>query len=86
MSRVHKAIDAAVRQAEEDEANSVRRHEGLAVAKFLQGQLAGLALSHRLDIKIADVTVPIDAQGDYEDHFVVTTEAGHRIRVSVELL
>ena len=60
------------------------------IAKLLQGALAGEAMkaaaSERptLPIKVREVLMPHDRDGNYENHFIVVTTSGIRLKVTVE--
>jgi len=58
-------------------------------AAFLQGEMVGMALQARsgnteaLNMKIAEVDMDTDNNGDYLNYFIITTQSGARIRVTV---
>lgn len=58
--------------------------EKLAVRAAMQGALLGGARAQSV-IKIADMKLGMDPDGNYEHHFIIVTESGIRIRVSVEV-
>lgn len=61
--------------------------EAVLLAHFLQGTLLGCLLRERaedrLALKIANIEPAVSSQGDYEDHFIVTTDSGIKLRVTV---
>lgn len=58
-------------------------------AAFLQGEIVGMALrakngdTEALNMKIAEVDMDQDVDGNWLNHVVITTQSGARIRVTV---
>lgn len=53
------------------------------VRAFTQGLLVGGVMRQKL-LKVAHVETPKDSEGNYLHHFIIVTESGIRLKVSVE--
>lgn len=62
-----------------------READARASLKLIQGALCASSNKLRPFIKIDEIDQPVDPQGNYEDYFVISTGAGHRIRVTLEV-
>ena len=61
--------------------------DGMTIRALVQGMLLGQMMdTGKQIIKIAQIRQETDEHGNYLPFFVVETEAGHRILVSVELM
>jgi len=70
------------------EYDPVREADASAVRAYAQGLLTGVVMRGDLPIKLAhsgSVMTPQDDQGNYLDHFFITTQEGHRLKVTVEV-
>lgn len=67
------------------EFDPLRDADGQAIRAFLQGTLFGVVSRGDMPIPIDSMWTPTSADGDYLNHFIITTKAGHRLRVSVEV-
>lgn len=58
--------------------------EKQSVRAFAQGMLAGGAARQSM-LKVAEVETPRDENGDYLPYFVIVTQSGIRLKVTVEV-
>lgn len=59
--------------------------DGLAIRAFIHGALVGAVLHQLKGFLAINVEQGLEPGGDYEPWFTIVTDAGHRIRVSVEV-
>lgn len=73
--------------AEKWATNEERMADGLAIRAYLQGLLCGESMKNIGGLlSVAQVHLDVDENGDYEHFFVVETEDGHMLRISVDLV
>lgn len=80
--------EAVSRAVEEYEARLNQDPDAAASRALVQGLIVGLMMKEQDQggsLRISDIQIGVDEEGNYEHHFVLHMGSGARIRVSCEL-